>query len=166
MDQDEGLLQEAFGSYAEDGLFWSLVYLNNAVFGTDFRTECRKKLLGISQGYETIMLSLYPAASCSGLIKAMKERNQIFADGEPRGGADAGHCDQYEGPELWGVYEHGPHLPPAGDGYVAVHVQRCYGAAKAETGIICGGASQKRGSAVFGIWRGWGREPEKFSENS
>ena len=80
MDQDEQLLQEAFGDYAEDGLFWSLVYLNNAVFGTDFRTECRKKLLGLSQGYETIMLSLYPAASCSGLITAMKERNQVFAD--------------------------------------------------------------------------------------
>lgn len=80
MDQDGQLLQETFGSYAEDGLFWSLIYLNNAVFGTDFTAESRKKLLSLCQSYETIMLSLYPASACSGLITAMKERYRVYAD--------------------------------------------------------------------------------------
>lgn len=80
MNQDEQLLYEAFTNYASDGFFWSLVFLNNAVFDTAFADESRKKLLSISQAYETIMLSLYPSSQCSGLIDAMKNQNQLFAN--------------------------------------------------------------------------------------
>lgn len=80
MDQDEQLLYEAFTNYASDGLFWSLIYLNNAVFGTDFAAESRTKLLSLSQMYETIMLSIYPYEECGGLVEAMKARNQVFVD--------------------------------------------------------------------------------------
>lgn len=80
MDQDEQLLYEAFTNYASDGFFWSLVFLNNAVFDTAFAAESRKKLLSISQMYETIMLSIYPSAQCSGLVDAMKNQNQLFAN--------------------------------------------------------------------------------------
>ncbi len=79
MDQDEQLLYEAFSNYANDSLFWSLIFLNNAVFGTPFLEESRQKLLSLSQMYETIMLSIYPAAQCSGLIDAMKSRSGCFA---------------------------------------------------------------------------------------
>lgn len=79
MDQDEQLLYEAFTNYASDSLFWSLIFLNNAVFGTPFLEESRQKLLSLSQMYETIMLSIYPAGQCCGLIEAMKGRSGCFA---------------------------------------------------------------------------------------
>ena len=78
MDQDEQLLYEAFTNYANDSLFWSLIFLNNAVFGTAFLEDSRQKLMSLGQMYETIMLSVYPAGQCSGLIEAMKGRSGCF----------------------------------------------------------------------------------------
>lgn len=79
MDQDEQLLYEAFANYASDSLFWSLIFLNNAVFGTPFLEDSRNKLMSLSQMYETIMLSVYPVGQCSGLIETMKRRSGCFA---------------------------------------------------------------------------------------
>lgn len=80
MDHDEQLLYEAFSNYASDSLFWSLIFLNNAVFGTPFLEESRQKFLSLSQMYETIMFSIYPAGQCTGLIEAMKGRGGCFAN--------------------------------------------------------------------------------------
>lgn len=78
LDQDEQLLYEAFANYASDSLFWSLIFLNNAVFGTPFLEDSRNKLMSLSQMYETIMLSVYPVGQCSGLIETMKRRSGCF----------------------------------------------------------------------------------------
>lgn len=80
MDQDEQLLYEAFSNYASDSLFWSLIFLNNAVFGTPFLEESRQKFLSLGQMYETIIFSIYPAGQCTGLIEAMKGRGGCFAN--------------------------------------------------------------------------------------
>lgn len=78
MDQEELSLYEAFGNYAIDNLFWSLVYLNNASFNTPMKEECKNKLLSLNKTYELIIMSIYPAEKGKNLIEAMANNNRLF----------------------------------------------------------------------------------------
>lgn len=78
MDQEELQLYEAFGNYATDNLFWSLVYLNNAVFHTPLKEDARKKLVSLGKTYSTILSSIYPMDKCHDMITLMTNNTQLF----------------------------------------------------------------------------------------
>ncbi|MCI8554241.1 MAG: hypothetical protein HFJ80_04770 [Clostridiales bacterium] len=77
MTQDELLLYETFGNYATENLFWSLSFLNNAVFRTPMQAELKNKLFSMNKTYETIILSIYPEEG-KHLVAAMAASNRLF----------------------------------------------------------------------------------------
>ncbi len=78
MDEDMMRLYEAFSNYATDNLFWSLVYLNNAVFHTPLKEDAKNKLISLNKTYGTILSSIYPLDKSRDLITAMGNNNQLF----------------------------------------------------------------------------------------
>ena len=78
MDQEELQLFEAFGNYATENVFWSLVFINNAAFRTPLREEVKNKLLGMNKMYDTIITSIYPSEDGRNLVAAMGNNNRFF----------------------------------------------------------------------------------------
>lgn len=78
MSNDEQMLSDVFTSYAIDNLFWSLIYLDSAIFATPLMDGAKNKLLSLNQTYKTILTSIYPLDWCKELILAMDEYNQLF----------------------------------------------------------------------------------------
>ena len=60
VNQEELQLYEAFGYYATEELFWSLVYLNNAAFHTPLKEDSKNKLISLNKTYATIISGIYP----------------------------------------------------------------------------------------------------------
>lgn len=78
MNQEELQLYEAFGYYATEELFWSLVYLNNAAFHTPLKEDSKNKLISLNKTYATIISGIYPMDKCHDLVTAMANHNQLF----------------------------------------------------------------------------------------
>ena len=78
MDQEELALYEALETFAVDNLFWSLTFVNNAVFNTPLKEDTKNKLLSLSKNYTTILTSIYPMDKCNDLTTAMANNNQLF----------------------------------------------------------------------------------------
>jgi hypothetical protein len=67
-------------SYAIDNLFWSLSYLENAVFATPLEGEVRAKLLDLYRSNQALLSGLYPPERCAPLVAALEENNRCFVD--------------------------------------------------------------------------------------
>ena len=78
VNQEELQLYEAFGYYATEELFWSLVYLNNAAFHTPLKEDSKNKLISLNKTYATIISGIYPMDKCHDLVTAMANHNQLF----------------------------------------------------------------------------------------
>ena len=78
VNQEELQLYEAFGYYATEELFWSLVYLNNAAFHTPLKEDSKNKLISLNKTYATIITGIYPMDKCHDLVTAMANHNQLF----------------------------------------------------------------------------------------
>jgi hypothetical protein len=79
MTNEEQLsLFDTFTSYALDDLFWSLMYINSAVFGTPLAEDAKRKLLKLHQGYQAVLTGYYAPDRCKALGTAIEENNQFF----------------------------------------------------------------------------------------
>lgn len=93
--QDQFEVYEAFGNYATDHLFWSLVYLNAALFHCPNREAVRRKLLLLPEQHERLITYFYNTAEGVSVASAMQRASRAFiryidalADGKPGGCAD------------------------------------------------------------------------------
>ena len=77
VNQEELQLYEAFGYYATEELFWSLVYLNNAAFHTPLKEDSKNKLISLNKTYATIISGIYQMDKCHDLVTAMANHNQL-----------------------------------------------------------------------------------------
>lgn len=78
MGQEELALYETFSGCGTDTLFWSMMYLNNAVFQTPFEPNAQKMLMNSGQGYASAISRLYPSQAGRELINALSNNNQWF----------------------------------------------------------------------------------------
>jgi hypothetical protein len=77
-NEDRLLLFDTLTGCTMDNLFWSLLYVNSAIFATPLAEESKTKLLRLHESDRAVLRSLYPASACEDLTAAMEENRQFF----------------------------------------------------------------------------------------
>ncbi len=71
-------IYKAFGDLAADTLFWKLIFLNSALFGTPNRQAVKQKLLSQSRAGEALIHTYYTLPAADRLIELADVHNRLF----------------------------------------------------------------------------------------
>lgn len=71
-------IYKAFGDLAADTLFWKLIFLNSALFGTPNRQDVKQKLLSQSRAGEALIHTYYTLPAADRLIELADVHNRLF----------------------------------------------------------------------------------------
>ncbi|MCB6364804.1 hypothetical protein LI291_01160 [Intestinibacillus massiliensis] len=78
MSEQELMLYQAFENFMTENLFWRLLYLNNASFGTPLSSYTKNKLMSMDKPFENIISKIYPAKEGNELVVAVAQYNRLF----------------------------------------------------------------------------------------
>lgn len=95
--QEQFEVYQAFSNFATDHLFWSLAYLNAALFHCPNREAVRRKLLALPEQHERLITYFYHSPEGVATAAALGRANRAFIQYiDATAGRDSEACDRCE----------------------------------------------------------------------